>query len=63
MLAGYAMGNQNIDAGWVLFFGGLVVGPSVGHFYVGEVGRGLATTALRGAGTAFGLYSIAPCFD
>ncbi|HEV2669798.1 MAG TPA: hypothetical protein VGU74_01800 [Gemmatimonadales bacterium] len=63
MLTGYAMGVGGTDAGWGVFLGGLVIGPSVGHFYVGEVGRGLATVALRGAGTVIGLYAIAPCFD
>ena len=63
MLTGYAVGNAGTDAGWYMFLGGLVIGPSVGHFYVGEVGRGLSTIALRGAGTVAGLYAIAPCFD
>ena len=64
MVGGYALADQNItEAGWGVFLGGLVIGPSVGHFYVGNVGRGLGTVALRGAGTAVGLYSIAPCFD
>ena len=63
MLVGAAMANANTDAGWVIFFGGMVIGPSVGHFYVGQVGRGLGTSALRAAGTAIGLYAIAPCFD
>lgn len=63
MLGGALMANANIEAGWVFIFGGLVIGPSVGHFYVGNVGRGLGTVALRAAGTAIGLYAIAPCFD
>jgi hypothetical protein len=59
MLAGAATGT---DAGWQVFLGGLVIGPSVGHLYAGQVGRGLGTIALRGAGTALGLYSIVGCF-
>lgn len=59
MAAGVAAGG---GGGWV-FLGGLVVGPSVGHFYAGQVGRGLGTVALRGAGTAVGLYSLVGCFD
>jgi hypothetical protein len=59
MAVGAAAGG---GGGWV-FLGGLVVGPSVGHFYSGQVGRGLGTVALRGAGTAIGLYSLVSCFD
>ena len=58
-LAGVAIGN---DAGAKLFLGGVVIGPSVGHLYAGQVVRGLGTIALRGAGTALGLYSIVDCF-
>ena len=63
ILAGYAMGNAGTDAGWAMFLGGLVIGPSVGHFYVGEVGRGVATSALRAGATAVGLYFLAPCYS
>lgn len=59
---GAVMADRNIDAGWVLIFGGGIIGPSVGHFYVGESGRGLGTAALRAGGTLLGLLSIAPCF-
>ena len=59
---GAVVGNAGTDAGWYVFLGGIVIGPSVGHFYVGETGRGLATTAIRGAGTVVGLYALAPCF-
>lgn len=59
MAVGVAAGG---GGGWV-FLGGLVVGPSVGHFYAGMVGRGLGTVALRGAGTAVGLYSLVGCFE
>jgi hypothetical protein len=60
MFAGAATGS---DAGWEVFLGGLIIGPSVGHFYAGQAGRGLATIALRGAGTALGLYSLVGCFS
>ena len=61
MAVGVAAGGGG-GGGWV-FLGGVVVGPSVGHFYAGMVGRGLGTVALRGAGTAVGLYSLVSCFD
>ncbi|HEU5057468.1 MAG TPA: hypothetical protein VFU21_13120 [Kofleriaceae bacterium] len=32
--------------GWVAF-GGMIVGPSLGHFYSGEVGRGLGHSGIR----------------
>ena len=48
--------------GWV-FIGGVVVGPSVGHWYAGQFGRGLGTAALRGLGTAVGIASLVGCFD
>jgi hypothetical protein len=57
MAAGVGLSN-----GYV-FLGGLVIGPSVGHFYAGQAGRGLATVALRGIGTVVGLRSLAGCFD
>jgi hypothetical protein len=39
--------------GWVAV-GGILVGPSLGHFYAGEVGRGLGHTGIRlGAGAIF----------
>lgn len=58
-LAGVAIGN---DTGAKLFLGGLIIGPSVGHLYAGQFGRGLGTIALRGAGTVLGLWSIVECF-
>ena len=63
ILAGALLANSGTDAGWVMIFAGGIIGPSVGHFYAGEAGRGLATAALRAGGTAVGLYAIAPCFD
>ena len=60
MLAGVALGN---GTGAGLFLTGLIVGPSVGHFYAGAPGRGLGTAALRGAGTVAGLYSLVGCFS
>jgi hypothetical protein len=60
MLAGAAMGN---DAGAELVLGGLIIGPSIGHLYAGQVGRGLGTIGLRGLGTVVGLYSIVGCFN
>ena len=62
IVAGAVLADQNVDAGWVMVFGGGIIGPSVGHFYVGNVGRGFGTIGLRGGATVLGLYSIAPCF-
>lgn len=50
-------------AGGVLFLSGLVIGPSVGHFYAGQVGRALGPLAIRAGGSALGLSALAPCFD
>lgn len=54
--------STGTDAGWQLFLGGIIIGPSVGHMYAGRVGRGVGTIVLRGAVTAVGLYSIVGCF-
>ena len=59
--AGAGMGG---DGGAGVFLFGVVVGPSVGHFYAGQVVRGLVTAGLRGAGTALFIKSLADClFD
>ena len=58
-----ASSSGESEAGAFVFLGGLVVGPSVGHFYAGQAGRGIGTTLLRGAGTVIGIASIVPCFD
>lgn len=60
---GLAAASSESGAGAVVFLSGLVIGPSVGHFYAGQVGRGIGTILLRGAGTALGLWSIIPCFE
>ena len=60
MLAGAAMGG---NGGAALFLGGLVIGPSVGHVYAGQIGRGVGTAALRGLGAALALHSIVGCFN
>ena len=60
MGVGVAMGN---NAGGWMFLGGLLIGPSVGHIYAGQVGRGLGTIALRGLGTVVGIGSIIGCFS
>jgi hypothetical protein len=45
--------------------GVLTVGPSIGHYYTGDVGRGLLTTGVRAAGfTVMTLGALASsCFD
>jgi hypothetical protein len=60
IITGLAQGN---DTGAKLFLGGLVIGPSVGHLYAEQFGRGFGTIALRGAATALGLWSIVGCFS
>ncbi len=60
ILAGVAIGN---GTGAGLFLTGLIVGPSVGHFYAGQAGRGLGTIVLRAGGTVAGLYSLVGCFS
>ena len=60
MAAGVGAGGNG--AGAALFLGGLVIGPSVGQFYAGRVGRGLGTIALRGLGTAAGIASLFDCW-
>lgn len=60
MAAGVAVQN---DAGAYVFLGGLVLGPSIGHFYAARPGRGLATAALRAVGSAIAINSIVSCFD
>ena len=60
ILLGAAMQD---DAGGVLVVSGLIIGPSVGHLYAGQVGRGLGTMGLRAAGTVAGLYWIVACMD
>jgi hypothetical protein len=59
MAVGYGM--RSTAGAWV-FLGGIVVGPSVGHIYAGQVGRGLATAGLRAAAAAVGISSIVACF-
>ena len=60
---GLALASSDNEAGAVVFLGGLVVGPSIGHFYAGQAGRGIGTLLLRGAGTVIGIGSMIPCFD
>ena len=48
-------------------YAGIVAGPSIGHFYTGEYGRGLLTTGVRGLGfLAMGLgasLTLRDCWD
>ena len=61
MAAGAAMSDN--AAGATLFLSGVVVGPSVGHFYAGRGWRGVGTAALRAAGMGLFIASFAGCFD
>jgi hypothetical protein len=63
MAAGVGLERAGTGPAAVVFLSGVVVGPSVGHFYAGRVGRGLGTAMLRGAGTGLFIASIAGCFD
>ena len=51
--------------GWVAF-GGMIVGPSLGHFYAGEVGRGLGHSGIRlgaaGIFVAGAMVAFSDCF-
>jgi len=60
MAVGVGLGPDG--GGPAVFLAGVMVGPSVGHFYAGRVVRGLGTIALRGAGVALGVASLAGCF-
>jgi hypothetical protein len=57
------MARGRADVGLFLFSSGLIVGPSVGHFYSGEGGRGGWTAATRlavyGTGVATTTLSLA----
>ena len=55
------IGMRSGTGAW-LFLGGIVVGPSVGHVYAGQVARGLGTMGLRAASAAVGISSLIPCF-
>jgi hypothetical protein len=42
----------------ILILGGVVVGPSVGHFYAGNTGHGVLTIGLRSVGLAGGTLGL-----
>jgi hypothetical protein len=56
-------GVSGTAGGATLFLTGIVVGPSVGHFYAGRGWRGVGTAALRAAGMGLFIASFAGCFD
>ena len=60
MAAGAGLRN---GGGAVVFLAGVIVGPSVGHLYAGQVWRGLGTMALRGAATAAWINTLVDCID
>lgn len=62
-LAGIALLSSETESetGSLLFMGGLTLGPSMGYFSTGRVGRGLGGFGLRSAvfvGTAMASYGI-----
>src|SRR5262252_8224685 len=59
---GTGVAMNSAGGAWV-FLSGIVVGPSVGHFYAGQPVRGLGTAGLRAAGAAVGISSIVGCFE
>jgi hypothetical protein len=61
MAAGAGLGGS--AGGATAFLAGVVVGPSVGHFYAGRIWRGVGTAALRAAGLGAFIASAAGCFD
>ena len=71
MLAGFAMaGSDSYDAsgetGAILIYTGLYIGPSLGFFYAGRTGRGLASCGLRngiGLVTLVGAFAICGPMD
>jgi len=54
---------MSTSAGAWVFLSGIVVGPSVGHFYAGQTARGLGTAALRAGGAALAISSLVGCFS
>jgi hypothetical protein len=61
--AGIALMATESPAGLIPFLGGILVGPSIGHFYAGNTGRGLATAGLRTVslvGGTLAAYAICP---
>lgn len=60
LMADMTFYNSDSDrTNWFLVGGGLaLVGPSVGHFYAGEVGRGLATIGIRALGGGVMLLGV-----
>jgi hypothetical protein len=60
MVAGVGLNN---GGGAALFLAGAIVGPSVGHFYAGQVLRGLGTMALRGTATLIWVNTLVKCID
>ena len=58
VLGGVFLSGSNDEAGLALAFGGLIAGPSTGHFYAGQTKRGLIGIGIRAAIVAGGTYLI-----
>lgn len=54
--------NTDFDHTWWLAVSGLAIGPSVGHFYASQWGRGLTTAGLRTGLLAIGVNFTALTF-
>ena len=65
-LAGIAViaGDTESGAGYLLFMGGLTLGPAIGYFSTGRVGRGMAGFGIR-TGVFIGSFgaAFAICWD
>lgn len=48
--------STDFDDYWWLAASGFVIGPSTGHFYAGQWGRGVATAGVRAGLLAAGVY-------
>jgi hypothetical protein len=52
--------SRSEEAGALLIASGMILGPSMGHWYAGKVGRGALTAALRaGLGLIAGITALA----
>ena len=58
VLGGTLLSGNNEEAGLTLALGGLIAGPSFGHFYAGQTGRGLKGIGIRAAIVIGGAYLV-----
>lgn len=58
LLGGAFLSGDSEDIGLCIALGGLVAGPSLGHFYAKQTGRGLKGIGIRAAIVVGGAYLI-----